>query len=105
MCMYPIPNSSGIAGRQQKPEPPQKMYQVVAGDNLPKIANRYGVSVKDLLAVNPKIKDLNKLRAGEVIRMPNEASSKNLFAADALKTADPVKPSIFNEPTRERPGF
>lgn len=47
----------------------QKEYQVVAGDTLSKIAERYGVTVEQLIKKNPKITDVNKIYAGMKINL------------------------------------
>lgn len=43
---------------------------VKRGDTLSKIANRYGVSVQQIAAINPQIEDINKIYAGDVINLP-----------------------------------
>ena len=45
-------------------------YTVVKGDNLTKIANKYGVTVPEILAVNPLITNPNIIRVGQVITIP-----------------------------------
>lgn len=80
-----------------------KLYVVRKGDNLTKIAKRYGVSVADILKVNPKITDANKIVEGETIRMPAVSSSNNLFNQISLQ--DERSSSIFSGVTRENPKF
>ena len=43
------------------------IYQIVKGDNLSKIANKFGTTVSKILAANPKIKDKNLIYAGDYI--------------------------------------
>ncbi|MGY1732942.1 LysM peptidoglycan-binding domain-containing protein [Geodermatophilus sp. SYSU D01045] len=45
-------------------------YTVVAGDTLNKIAKKFGVTVAEILAVNPQITDPDVIRVGQVIRIP-----------------------------------
>jgi LysM repeat protein len=45
-------------------------YTIVAGDNLSKIAKRFGVTQAQILSANPKIKDPNKIAVGQVIVIP-----------------------------------
>lgn len=46
-------------------------YTITYGDTLSKICARYAVSLPSLLAMNPKIKDANKIYAGQVITIPS----------------------------------
>ena len=52
-------------------------YTVRAGDTLSKIAMRNGVTLAQLLRANPQVKDPNKIRVGDVINVPNEATTEN----------------------------
>ena len=44
-------------------------YTVQSGDTLSKIAKRYGTTVSNIMALNPQIKDANKISVGQVIRI------------------------------------
>ena len=44
-------------------------YVVKAGDNLSKIAAKHRISLKELIRKNPQIKDINKIRIGQTIRI------------------------------------
>ena len=44
-------------------------HQVVKGDTLWALANRYGVSLAELIALNPQIKNPNLIRVGEEVRV------------------------------------
>lgn len=57
---------------------------VQAGDTLGEIARRAGVSVSDIMANNPQIKDPNMIRVGETIRMPG-AAAEAAVARDAYE--------------------
>ena len=48
-------------------------YKVKWGDTLKKIAIRYGVSVKDILATNPQIYNPSLIYVGQVINLPVSA--------------------------------
>lgn len=50
-------------------------YIVKAGDTLSKIAMRNGVTLAQLLQANPQVKDPNRISVGDVINLPNGASS------------------------------
>ena len=65
-----------------KATPSDKTYTVVAGDTLGSIAQRYGVSWKDLQAVNNGIKP-ERLKIGQKLILPS--GSKNVPAASGAK--------------------
>lgn len=45
-------------------------YRIQAGDNLTKIASKFGVSVTDILAANPTIKNPNTIFSGQSLTIP-----------------------------------
>jgi len=47
------------------------LYKVKPGDTLSQIAQKNGLGVSELLKVNRNIADPNKIRAGQVINVPN----------------------------------
>lgn len=49
---------------------PNDGYIVARGDTLSRIARRYGLRVKDILAVNPQIGNKNRIRVGQKINLP-----------------------------------
>jgi LysM repeat protein len=57
------------------PSPTPFTYKVKAGDTLSGIAAKYKVSVDDILAANPDLKDPNQLQVGQVLVIPLPASS------------------------------
>lgn len=46
------------------------MYKVKAGDTLGKIATAYHITLKELLAANPQIKNPDVIHVGELIKIP-----------------------------------
>ncbi len=52
------------------PKPPVKTYIVRKGDTLFEIAKRFGVSLDDLIAANPQIKDPDLIFPGQEIFIP-----------------------------------
>ena len=49
-------------------------YTIVRGDTLTRVANKFGVTVEQLLAANPQIKDPNKVNVGDVLIIPTGAT-------------------------------
>jgi len=47
-----------------------RLYKIKPGDSLAKIANRFGVSVQDILDANPSITDPNHIEVGQTIVIP-----------------------------------
>jgi len=45
-------------------------YTIVKGDNLTKIAKKFGVSIQDIMKANPYIKDPNLIYAGKTLKIP-----------------------------------
>lgn len=43
---------------------------VKSGDTLSKIANKYGVSVQQIAAINPQITNINRIQVGQIINLP-----------------------------------
>jgi LysM repeat protein len=58
-----------------QPAPTPKVYIVKAGDNLGKIAKKFGVSIDEILAANPSIKNPNKISLGQEIVIPLPAAA------------------------------
>lgn len=64
-------NGGGKAAKQQKPKQPRtkaKTYVVQSGDTLIAISNKTGVSVEEILALNPEV-DPQILIAGEELKL------------------------------------
>lgn len=58
-----------VATTAKKPVAKQQAYTVVAGDTLGKIARQHGVSLQQLLAKNPQIKNANAISVGQKINL------------------------------------
>ena len=55
-------------------EPRKMTYKVQPGDNLSKIAKRYGISLAQLLEANPQIKDRTKIQPGQLLNLPDTST-------------------------------
>jgi LysM repeat protein len=52
------------------PAPTPVVYTIKKGDTLSKIATANGITIEELLAANPSIKDPNKIGLGQQIIIP-----------------------------------
>ena len=70
----PSTTPASSQGVSQAPTPTPaataQSYVVVAGDNLHAIAQRFGLTVGQLLAANPDITDPNRIRVGQTLVIP-----------------------------------
>lgn len=48
-------------------------YTIARGDTLAKLAERYGTTVQNIIAINPQLTNPNVLNVGDVIKIPCEA--------------------------------
>jgi len=57
-----------------------KNYSIKKGDTLSQIAKSRGITLKAIKEANKGIKDLNKIKAGQKIKIPSKPKSKNPYA-------------------------
>jgi hypothetical protein len=69
------------------PEPTPQAYVVVKGDTFSKIAKRFGVTVEELQAANPQIKNINKIGIGDQITIPVPGASSVPDASEEVTSA------------------
>src|SRR5688500_20356046 len=67
-------------------------YTVKAGDTLSKIAKITNCSTDQLLKANPRIKDPNKIKVGDVLTLPNGLSELTTDNKKPLPPPAPVTP-------------
>jgi LysM repeat protein len=58
----------------------QKGYTIKKGDTLSQIAKKQGITLKAIKEANKGIKDLNKIQAGQKIKLPSKPKSKDPYA-------------------------
>ena len=85
-----VPSGSGVPSPAPSPNPqpvPSSAgtYIVQWGDTMRKIAARLNVSVADLIAVNPQIRNPNLIYFGQVIYIPDSASVYTVQRGDTLR--------------------
>lgn len=73
-----------------KPVPGYSTYTVKKNENLSKIAVAHGVSMRDILAVNPSISNPNKIAPGQVINIPMGAKTSAAPTASVTKASSSV---------------
>jgi LysM repeat protein len=71
------------------PAPTPQVYVIAAGDTLSKVAKSYGLSLEELLAANPSIKNPDKIAIGDEIVIPAAVPSEVVDAGGASGSAAP----------------
>ncbi len=56
-----------LLGKYGEYDPHKKEYTIESGDNLKALAKKFGMSLEELIAKNPQIKDSSKIYPGQVI--------------------------------------
>jgi LysM repeat protein len=69
------------------PEPTPQIYTVKAGDALARIARRFGLTLDQLRAANPDIKDPNKIKVGDKIVIPTPPPPEEIPAESTAPSA------------------
>lgn len=76
--------------------PRPEYYQVVRGDNLYSIARRLGVSARDI-ALENNINRLNRIYAGQVLRIPEAAGSEKAVVTQIVKVEEKAEVKQIEE--------
>jgi LysM repeat protein len=86
----PTPRPSKSIAPTPIPAPTPTVYVIKKGDTLSKIAVAHGISLEELRAANPDIKDPNKIVEGQQITIPapSEAPPEQ-FGGSAEPSASP----------------
>lgn len=72
------------------PAPTPIVYLIKKGDTLSKIAVANGITIEELLAANPSIKDPNKITEGQAITIPPpSAEVPNEFGGSPVPSSPP----------------
>jgi hypothetical protein len=66
----PIAEETASPDPTPVPEPTPTIYVVKKGDTMSKIANKFDLTVDQLLAANPQIKNPNKISIGDEVTIP-----------------------------------
>lgn len=66
----PTPAPTPVITPGPTPEPTSRSYVVQSGDTLSTIAQRFGLTLGQLMAANPSITDPNRIRVGQTLVIP-----------------------------------
>lgn len=66
----PTPTPTRVATPTPTPDPTSRTYRVRSGDTLLSIAQRFGLTIGQLMAANPSIVDPDRIRVGQVLVIP-----------------------------------
>lgn len=69
------PRASSSVAPTQPPAPTPIVYTIKHGDTLSKIATAHGITMEELLAANPAIKNPNKISEGQQITIPSPSEA------------------------------
>lgn len=75
-----------------RPGPTAQVYVIKKGDTMSKIANRFGVTVEEIMAVNPEITNPNKIALGQEIVIPAASSSASPATTPSAKPSTSAVP-------------
>ena len=79
-------DSSG--GASKAPAKSTKSTKIKKGDTLSALAKQHGTTVAELMKANPKIKDANKIYAGDDLTIPSKAKPAKAPKAEKDRGAD-----------------
>jgi len=66
-------------------------YKIKSGDTLSQIAKKNGMTLKALLGANPGIKNANKIRVGQSIKVPSTSMLPGSKSNDPYKGIQPAQ--------------
>lgn len=90
------------SGGSSKAAPAKSTTKIKRGDTLTKLAKEHGTTVKDLMAANPKIKDANKILAGDDLTIPSKPKATKPAKAENDRGADGGSTSTKPAPENDR---
>lgn len=97
------PGPEATAAAPETTETPEgTIYVVKAGDTLSTIAQQYGVTIEDLIAVN-RLTDPNLLRVGQILIIPTSGAAQTAVAAATATANAPPTPIPTATPSGARP--
>lgn len=87
-----------ITGKRGETGTDTSKYKVVSGDTLSKIAKKHGMTLDNIIQLNPQIQDINKIFPGQLINVSGEPVDKEKEVdVDKEKEVDEAKPIILSK--------
>ncbi|HYO43144.1 MAG TPA: LysM domain-containing protein, partial [Candidatus Limnocylindrales bacterium] len=71
------------------PAPTVQVYVVAKGDTMSRIAKKFGVTVEELLAANPQIKNPDKIKIGDPITIPVPVEDDSPAGVEGAESPSP----------------
>ena len=99
----PSPSASGSGSGTPVGSQATGAYRVAEGDSLWRLAKNYGITVEELLAVNPGLGPEGRFRAGEVIRIPMPERTGTGTGGDAVVTIEIPPPQGMGAASPQTP--
>lgn len=100
-----LPEALFLEDVRSAPGPSDNTYVIQAGDNMYEIAQRLGISLEELMKLNPTV-DPTGLEVGQVLRLPGPAGktpTPGRTATPRSVTPTPSPRTSTPEPTRAAP--
>jgi LysM repeat protein len=99
---FPVPGkekTDNNGGQKESKQTTLKDHTVQEGETLYGISRKYGITVDEIIAQNPQVK--NGLKAGEVIRIPVTKSEEKQTGNQEQTTKEEPKKPVVTEPNKE----
>lgn len=85
----PPSSAASPTGSGASAAPGQETYTVAAGDTMRRIARKFGLTIAQLQAANPQIKDPNQIKIGDRLKIPSPDSSVSPASSGGSGSAAP----------------
>ena len=76
----------------EPPAPTPQVYVVAKGDTMSKIAKKFGVTIEEILAANPQIKNPDKIGIGDEITIPLPVDENGFAPSDGTVVGESAAP-------------
>jgi hypothetical protein len=76
----------------EPPAPTPQVYVVAKGDTMSKIAKKFGLTIEEILAANPKIKNPDKIGIGDEITIPLPVDENGFAPSDGTVVGESASP-------------
>jgi len=80
----------------------RRTYTIRSGDTFSAVAERFGITLEDLVAANPDLDPIG-LQDGDVVNLPETASNPLPEPEEATSTPESDEPAVEDTPVPEEP--